>query len=602
MSQPQFKITIDGTEYTNDTFIDINVKRRECNYDVATLVANDDSRALYDGGIQKFDVVKIELKANSADAYTQVFGGKVRQVNPNLQHGKYLTVTCKGYGAECEDTHCNRDYGLESSNPTINQIDDIIVDLTDNFVEKSFGGAATNHTITTTKVSDYVDTAVKYINNPYRANIEILDTLGQLSSAIGGGTTAGGHWIVIPDAVSTALLLWAKIGDHAAGNNSPETEWPDWWNTNQAGSTLIEGVDFLDFNVLDKAEEYANNVVLVTDFRHPAYDYYTEGGFDNGLWGKDGTTVEDSAAAPGAVVGSEYLLIEDALAYTPSTEDAGWDVTKWGSHKTIPRLNFYMYKNDLVNANCQIRLFTTDKATDYFYCSLATLDDPDDEWIWKSIPIGPYWATADEIRKFRWLENGSPDWTDINGLAFYAVDNGVDPGSLLLDDLHFTGKIVRSAQHTASIGVYGEIQKVLIARNAMDDSCVASDDTGYAGRIAHAELLRRVVLPKTISFSITGKPTMMAGQKCHVHACKKPAGTFVIDLDMRMLQVEHSFNAQGFTTTVTASSDLKNTLPINQTDVFAMWQENMFLNSNEAKNIRAGAEVDLLVSPLIKTY
>lgn len=606
MSMPMCKVVLDGTDYINEA-LSVTVKRRENNYDVATIVFPE-----YISSIANFDTAAVYFKDASQGSYAQVFGGHVRQANVNLHNDgiKTTTYNCKGYGAALEDTYCNRDYGLESSNPSLCLADDILLDLIDNFVEKSFADSATGQVIAGVgTVSDFCATTIKYINNPYRANIEVADIVAALTSAIGNGTTAGAHWIVVPDGATPARFLFAQIGDHTAGSGSPEAYWPDWWITNEAGSTLVEGEDFTDFVLLNKAEEYANKVVLVTDFRKPAYDYYTEDGVANGIWDKDGTTLSDATTTPSPVVGSDYIEIADATAWFPAAENAGWDITKWGSYRTIPRLNFYMYKNDLVNANCQIRLFTTDHSTDYFYCALSTLNDPDDEWIFKSIPIGPYYATAEEARSYRWSSNGSPDWSDINGCAFYVVDNGTDPGVLCLDDLHFSGKLVRSAYNSGDITAKGqEIQKVLIARNAMDDSCVASDDTGFAGRIARAELLRRSAQTINMMFTIGTNNTctnvlMMPGQKIHVHALKTAAGTFIINNTMRTLMLEHNWNIQtGLTTTITSSSDLYNSHSINGIDQYALWQENMFLNNAEARNIRTGAEVDLSIPIMSKNY
>jgi hypothetical protein len=222
---PKFKVTIDGTDYENDVFISLNVKDRECNYSVATLVASDPTQELYGGDIEKFDVVEVSLKATSTDAYTKVFGGKVRQINPVVSStGKLLTVNCKGYGAALEDTHCNRDYGVESSNTAYTQPAGIVANILEDFVAKSFDGAATGHTLDSSLISAYCFTDIKYINNPYRANIESIDTICNLTSAIGAGAVAGAHWIVDPD----GYFLLGKIGDHAAGLFSPEARWADW--------------------------------------------------------------------------------------------------------------------------------------------------------------------------------------------------------------------------------------------------------------------------------------------------------------------------------------------------------------------------------------
>jgi hypothetical protein len=220
------------------------------------------------------------------------------------------------------------------------------------------------------------------------------------------------------------------------------------------------------------------------------------------------------------------------------------------------------------------------------------------------LPVGPYWSSAEESKTFKWTaSSANADWNNINGIAFLCNVGGGFNGTLYIDDLHFSGKIIRSAKNSTNITANHEVQKVLIARNAMDDSCVAADDSGFAGRAAYAELLRRTANPKTISFVTSLKPSMMAGQKLHVHAEKQLNGTsYRIDAVMRILEVVHSVTSEAASSTVTATTDLLNTRPISVPDQYAMWQENMFINSNEAKNIRAGGEVDLLIPIIEKDY
>jgi hypothetical protein len=94
----------------------------------------------------------------------------------------------------------------------------------------------------------------------------------------------------------------------------------------------------------------------------------------------------------------------------------------------------------------------------------------------------------------------------------------------------------------------------------------------------------------------------MAGQKLHVHAQPTGSGAWNIDVPMRFVSIQHGLSEAGYVHVVTATSDLKNTSPINIPDQYAMWQENMFLFSKEAKNIRSGSEVDLLIPILQKNY
>lgn len=605
---PQTKIVIThgGADYTyisDQTFTSIMVKRRENNYDTATLQANDEYGELH-SLLSVFDEAKIYMRDSSESAWTQIFGGHIRQSNPSVATSATLQLLCKGYAAALEETHCNRDYGAESSNPTLDTQQEIIQDLVDNMINKSLGTAAgTGYNIGKTKIAAVTATTIKYVNNPYRANIEVTDIIAQLTSAIGAGANPGAHWIVDHN----KNLLFDTISNH-----THTTEWPNWWNTDQAGSTLTQDVDFLDFQVLDKAEEFANKVLLVTDFRRPTYDYWTEDSGGAALWGNEGFTGITNESATGYyVVGSHSLKFDPdgattGYGYFPSSANAAWNVNAWGSEKTIPRLNFYCRKKNLTTTTTYVYLSTntTARKTDYFYATFLNWQtEADDTWFFKSIPIGPYWASTEEAKQFRWDTVGSPSWSNIGSLEFVVSLGGAD-ATLHIDDLHFSGKLARSAKNSTNITANKEHQKVLISRNAMDDSCVASDDTGYAARIAYAELLRRQSLPVTVMFTVAGKQSMMAGQKLHVHAGKKRDGaSYTVDADMRIIELAHKISGgNGFTTTVTATSDLKNSSPVNIPDQYAMWQENMFVNSAEAKNIRAGAEVDLLIPMIEKDY
>jgi hypothetical protein len=609
MNFPQFKVNIThdtvSTDYINRVFITIQVKRRENNYDVATLIAKNPKCRYYLTHMAKFDEIKIYFKSQSKSTWIQVFGGNIRQANPTLDstQGELLTLNCKGYGAALEETHCNRDYGIESANPTYPRPWNIWGNVVAEFTNKSFADSNTGYALTHDYITDYFATDIKYVNNPYRANIEIIDTVCQLTSAIGAGTTAGAHWIVD----NSKRFLVAKIGDHAAGGDSPETYWPDWWLGTEAASTLTQGIDFTSFGVLDKSEEYANKVVLVTDFRRPSYDYYTEN--HAALWSSNECTVEAVSTTPTQVVGTHCIKLSPTnpaaagYAYFRFNPTYALDVTKIGSIKTIPRLNFYSYKpSGLDETNTSVRLYKTDYATDYFECVFNTISQDDDVWAHKSIPIGPYWKSEDvkEKNEYSWTDS-SGDWASVAGIAFKVAALTY----IGIDDLHITGKLVRSAYDSADITAKGmEFQKVLIARNSMDDSCIAEDDTGFSARIALAELLRRKKEPLTITFTISkmSSASMMAGQKIHVHACKQIGGTYAIDVAMRLLTVQYDCSMQSFSATVTATSDLVNSSPISVPDAYAMWQENMFVNSSEAKNIRAGAEVDLLIPQLEKDY
>ena len=606
---PQYKLDFGGTEYSWGLKA-FNVKLRENNYSTATLVLENPQSYWYDSVVNTFTEVKLYVKDAWETAYTQIFGGYARELLPSLSisEGELLTVGCKGYGAALEETHCSRDYGAESSNNTIDTCKEIWDDLVTDFVNKSFDDWNTNHGILTVNgANDLIaniqgGTTISYINNPYRPNINVVNHVCELATAIAAGADAenpaapGPHWIVD----STKHLIINTIGAH-----EDTAEWPDWWNTDQAGSTLVQGSDFREYQVIDKSSEFANNVVLATDFRRTAYDYWAA---DSALWGSDGLD-ELTNDAVIKTVGPNSLRFEYAVgqseAYFPVGENAGWDVTSWGSVNTIPRLNFYFGSEDC-GATTWLWLYSGDafdSGNNFALQIMAFNDLTDDEWHFISIPVGPYWANDETSKMYPWTDNGG-DWTDIDGFCFSGIEGAIANAKTWVDDIHFTGRITRSAYVSDNITANNEWQKVFLSRSAMDDSCIASDDSGDAGRIAKAELLRRIRNPRTIQFSTGMRKNMMAGQKLHAHAgLKADNASYVIDSDMRMMTVDHGFNVlQGAYTTVTATDDLYNTRPISSTDTWALQQEFTLINSGEAKNMRAGAEVDLFISMLKKDY
>ena len=173
-------------------------------------------------------------------------------------------------------------------------------------------------------------------------------------------------------------------------------------------------------------------------------------------------------------------------------------------------------------------------ANNYFQAYWNLWGDDDDEWVHKSLPIGPHWATKEEHKTTKWAMVGTLDWTEINYIKFIIVaSGGVDP-KLYIDDLHFAGKIIRSAYHSDDISNNDEVQRVMISRTAMDDSGKADDDTGSAARYTYAELLRRMNIPKTIVFTTKLREDLLPGQKIYVEACRTASGAYEFDAPARV--------------------------------------------------------------------
>jgi hypothetical protein len=270
-----------------------------------------------------------------------------------------------------------------------------------------------------------------------------------------------------------------------------------------------------------------------------------------------------------------------------------------------------MKTTDLQEASCSVRLCTTDHDNDYFYNVFSTWTEPDDEWIHRSIPIGPYWKTTDESRLFRWIAGtgavaapgGNAVWTTINSIAFRVTPTIGNDCDLFLDDLHFSGKITREAVDTSEVTAYTEYQLPIISRDALDDSAVASDDTGMAGAMAYAEMLRRVNIPRTLHFTTEMKPLIKPGEYFSVNAAEKLDGTYNISaVDFRVTQYIHSIDSSGFLTDFVVTDDVLNSFPITKLDERSLFNEFMLVNNDQAKNMRSGGEIDLLIPHLRKAY
>jgi len=243
---------------------------------------------------------------------------------------------------------------------------------------------------------------------------------------------------------------------------------------------------------------------------------------------------------------------------------AKWDIEKCGSENTIPYVGFYFQKNATVT-NAYIKLFTTDHLNDFFH-----IDDVQGlgsggsgVWDYFRFPIGPYWSLSEENVQFRWGENGSPDWSEINGISFWCNGSGVGTSTMYIDDLHITGKIIREASDTSELAAQDEYQRVIVNTRAVDDTLKASDDSGLAARLVYAELLRRAQTPIVGMIQIPMAVDLLPGQTVHIHACQKSDNTYRIDKDMRVKELRHVIGQGapygGFATILNLTDDVTNT-------------------------------------------
>lgn len=597
-SNPNLKVEAGSTEISQDS-VGVEVHRPENAVSWVKLLANDKDGKNFIGELDVFTVLKVSFRYGS-DSWTKVFEGKIREPTSALSmEGQLTQAKAYGYGMALRDTHCDAEYGSQVSS-SLDEPDEIWDDLVDNHINKAFGGAATGYTITKTKMLACGTPIITYLNGGYRSNIEVGNEVCKLRCAEQAGS-AGVHWFVDP----SKNWFIDTIGNHSVAG------WSTWWDTDQAGSTLTQGVDFVNYDFVKRGVYYANKVLVASAFRKPGYDYWTEG--QAGSWGNDGITNINNNAVT-YVVGSQSIEFDmdsppgSGRAYWPSTEDAAWDLTKIGSENTIPTVNFYFYKDNNCNEpSCELRLCSTDHDNDYFYVVFSTwTSDPNNEWVHRSIPIGPYWKSAEESRRYRWVgSGGTENWNSINCLAFRITANPATDTEFLIDDLHIAGKIVREAYSSADIGAPGnkdEHQKILRLDTAVDDTLKASDDSGTAGLLAYHELLVRMTNPVVgkVVLPLIVTPEILPGQLIHPHANEQASGAFRVDDDFRVKEIVHNFTVGGAFTTLDVTDDVTNTFALGYTNMLEILAKVQKVDP-EAQNLKASG-IDVKIARLNKDY
>jgi len=594
-SLPSKKVEAGSADITGDS-LSTTVVRPENAVSRARLIANDYKGKNFIANIDALTTLKVSFRYGS-DSWTQQFEGKVEEVGPFLtDDGWKLSALAYGYGRALRNTHCQESYGAESQNPTLETPKEIWDDLVDSHINKVYGsGVNTGYAITKTYINNITTPSVTHIANPYRKNLEIINEVCQLRQADQAGS-AGVHWFVDP----SKNLRIKTIG-------ADQTGWAGWWDTDQATSTLTEGSDLLRFSFWKRTNEFANNIVLATQLRKPGYDTWTEN--KSGSWAGTNVnfgdvTVDSDTGALSTIVGTNFLEMTPSgipcTAYYPSSIDSDWDFTSVGAPRDPPRLNFYSAVNDAA-MTLNVRLFTTN-TSNYYQLAISGDYPATKTWRFFSLPIGPYAAEAVASESHvLWSSVGAPNWNNIDAIGFRWTPAVGEPVEYVwLDDLHFSGSLIREASN--SISSYDAHQLVIRMDTSVDDTMKASDDSGTAARLAYAELLLHDKIPLVGNIQTPGIVDILPGQKIHVKADEYSSGNYRVDSDFRVKQIIHTFEPLplGFRTTLELTDDLINTFAKSPSDVFSTLKKAVFVDP-EAKNLKS-AGINPLVPRLLKGY
>ncbi len=609
----QVTITHGGSDYSFEKkTLSTEVILRENAVAICRLVASDRESKSFLDQVDIADNGKVEFQC-AGSSMTQRFGGWVENLNPQIDRtqGELCGIEAYGYGIGFARMLVRQQYGSQSENSSLNTIKEILTDSTygiiPKYVEKVLASAtASGYSINTTKVAD-LTSDFRYLYFPGKPAIRCTEDLLDLLSAA-NAPGAGGHWIVIPDG-TTAYFCLATVGAH---ENPPSDIWPTWWNTNQAGSTIVVKEDMITAAFTKRRSE-ANYVLYHGAFRRPIDgDKWTENNASE--WAEtsdDVAHVEDESTI--YKVGSYSIRgrIENnahwQTLWYPSSVDLNFDFTKIGTRFNVPQINFYLYLNNNVYMGGggpqmpTVYLGTGAQADgNTFACELTNTVSNDAIWRHISIPVGQYHNLTES--PLGWSDSGG-DWTDIDYVMFAFSSQAAD-ARLYVDGLCFTGILTRGAYDSTKIGT--QKAKMLLVHDNIpkDDSLIASDDSGEIAQFAKAELYRAVTEPIMGQIAIPMQEKILPGQLAHIHFAKDSSGSFDVDKNMRIVEVRHLFNMQGARSLLTLTDDVTNSQPTQPADSYSRLMKAVtpIHFQDRVRGSIIASDIDILQNILEKSY
>lgn len=629
-SLPRIKITVTHTPgpvtYQLENYhTDTSVIQVENGVMQAIIRASDYQGETFLNKVDIDDVIKIEYNFSDKDStWTQVFGGYVWDLTPTQDAigGEIVTIKARGYGVALLAMPVGQEYGIESTNPSLDTIHEILKDNTsgiiDKWVNKVLNTANDSEfSVDDTKVDTTLATSFRYLYWPFVPAAKCVDDMCDLIMAVTG---TGAHWIVIPSG-TTPYLCVSTVGNHA---NPPSDVWPTWWKTNQAGSTFTVKEDMIT-SMFRKQKSEATYILYCGKLVKPANEIWTEN--KSGDWGF--TSVGGAGAAlvddNAIYVVNSYSLRCDTSGqvgggievYYPSGMAANWDILKWCGEYTIPTFNFYIRRDANIGVGVAggtpFLNFHTDAANYYEY-SFGSLLPQSGKWYLVSLPLGPKANIYSKGQQSSTAEltaspTLNPDWADIDYFKFrFAQTNGV-VGKVYLDGLHFSSRIIRGARDDTKIGTQKCRVKVITDDVGKDDigrsGTPGTTDLGMMAQIAKAELYRSITTPILGSIVVPGQETIWAGQLCHVKFGEKADGTYNIDSNFRIMKVTHRFAPipHGFRSYLDLTDDVTNAHPMQPSTAYNLIKKasNPDYSTRERGSIKA-RDIDITLPLLTENY
>jgi hypothetical protein len=611
-----------GSAYDISAYVTrIEVWKRENAVDNAVITLADTdwdifkNKAAYDDDIAlylNYQEVSDPLGASDLCCY-----GYIQDLMPfESTAGQILNVPIKSVGQCLTDLLCGQQYGSESENSGLDTVAEIFQDNTDGLIDEwiNSNNLGSGYTLDATLIEDVkVGSDIRYLYFSYPPVKHCIDTLIDYWQAI-RGESAGAHYIIKTEETAgpayTHYFMLTEVGDHASSPNVA-AKWPTYWNTNQANSTLVVGTDQIMQSFVQQRPE-ANYVFYHGKFLYPpdgdifthnaAASWGSSGGgdkvFENDTDAGDWIVGEDSIHLGGALAGSTYIC------YYPSGQNLGLDLTKIGGLYNPATLNFYG-KLGYASLPAWTRANLWTSAGNLWYADILG-NIGIDRFIRMTLPVANY--SPEAFPKFDgWHKTGNPAWNNINAIEFEFNPTLVGGGQvdIHIDGLTLAGHVIRGAKRAGQTRYkHKRITDDLAKDDLLKSGTPGTTDLGTLGRLAKAELYRAAATPVTGIIQIPAKPTILAGQFAHIHACKDSSGSYTIDRDMRVLTHHLILGQEGFLSELAVTDDCINSRPNGS----FMSQYNLMLRSvnPEAQNRQISSiksrEIDITQTILEESY
>jgi len=632
--KPKAKIIVthSGTDYNfYPSKLDIWIQENAA--DNMEFTIPDEGADIFDNKMTYNDIVQVWLEYQEVEDPLTVaslrFYGFIEDITPYLSlSGEVLNVKCRSYARCLLDLLCGEQYGAQSTNSSLDTLKEIIQDIIPNWINKLLktGSAGSSGYSLDYSLIEDISGTINYLYNTFKPGKDAISDIVEIISAIKGSESAGAHWIVKPvssGGVITNYFLLATVGNHPSSPNIL-AKWPNWWNPigdteeeKRASSTIAVKQDMI-IQQFTRQRPEANYILYNGHFIRPSDgDYWTEDpticttkwhpGDPADNVARDTTNYKVGAASvqmnttrnDGAGPYFLYYYGDDSI------NGLSIDVTKIGGRYSPPNINFFTRKNvEIISLGMYLGFNMAMGIPLGANSAYRPLTVTNNTWCGFTFQIGPYQKEYEVTDQ--WIYGGTPDWTDLDVIALrYNLAANANAKYCWIDGLNIQGQVLRGAKKLTAGGSAESYYKIkpITDNIGKDDVLKATDDSGTIGRLAHAELLRASRRPITGTIQIPGKPSILAGQKAHIHAVKTTAGAFRIDKDMRIIEHHLNFTTAGLQSYLTLTDDILNGNVLSPYTAF-----NIILKavSPEFQNRQIGSikvgDIDITIPILEKTY